>query len=179
MRVRFEVEDTVGKKWTQRPHKRTIGVGPRRGQTYWVNRDNLRTTPQIRRLRQRLAALEAKLQATQRINRQEAFQTKKKVALSIIPVLDDLERSILAAKDDIDPDILNGLVNVHRKGVKALEDIGVTRSKPSQGDPFDPRVHDAVAALPGTPKNTIKDVLNPAYNLDGRNIQAAKVVVST
>ena len=56
---------------------------------------------------------------------------------------------------------------------------GLTRVNPSDGDKFDPNVHEALFQLPAPDKenNTIAAVTQKGFVLNGRTLRAAKVGV--
>jgi molecular chaperone GrpE len=56
---------------------------------------------------------------------------------------------------------------------------GVERIR-AQGQLFDPRLHEAAAAVPspGTPEGTILEVIRPGFTRQGRLLRPATVVVA-
>jgi molecular chaperone GrpE len=106
---------------------------------------------------------------------------------------EDLIRKVLALADDFDlavehrPDEggaegswAEGIVAIDRKLRLLLESEGVTAIEAAPGTPFDPRVHEAVANVPGTgrPGGEIVDELRRGYRLRDRVIRPALVAVA-
>ena len=100
------------------------------------------------------------------------------VAERMLDVLDDFDRTLDAA-GDVDPGFLKGVQLVHDKLVGVLRDFGLTRID-DVGRAFDPNRHEAVQQRPAdTPRDepVIAEVLRPGYELGGRVLRAAMVVV--
>jgi len=102
------------------------------------------------------------------------------VFLSILPVIDDIERAVKAGNetDDIKA-IREGLALIFNKlksgteakGLKAMETIG---------KPFDPDLHDAITTVPSATedmKGKVVDEIEKGYYLNDKVIRHAKVVV--
>jgi len=86
----------------------------------------------------RLAAASAK----------ELEQRTRRLLDSFLPVVDDLDRAITAAKKHVDSaDVAEGLDLVRRSLLARLGQFGV-RHDPALGEPFDPRRHEAMALVP-------------------------------
>ena len=47
------------------------------------------------------------------------------------------------------------------------------------GELFDPRLHEAISEVPGTPKGAIVDEASPGYHLGDAVLRAARVVVAS
>ena len=109
---------------------------------------------------------------------------KAELAAELVPVLDNLERALLAA--DIDPGaklsvdgaLEQGIVLTYRDLRETLERAGVEAYDPS-GDKFDPELHEAISTRPAgdAEPGTVLDVAQKGYRLDGQVIRAARVVV--
>ena len=97
----------------------------------------------------------------------------------MLDVLDDFDRTIDAAGDGVDEGFLKGVQLVHDKLVRSLGDVGLTRIDDA-GAPFDPNRHDAVQQVEGDEARdepVVHQVLRPGYELGGRVLRAAMVVV--
>src|SRR5258705_5817794 len=84
--------------------------------------------------------------------------------LPLLPVLDSLERALAAGSTD--PDFYEGVAATHRLFVNALREAGADPVE-SVGRPFDPRVHEAVAAVPSNsvePRTVVREV-RPGWRL--------------
>lgn len=101
------------------------------------------------------------------------------VAERMLDVLDDFDRTLAAAGEDVDPGFLKGVELVHDKLAGVLADFGLTRVDESDVT-FDPNRHEAVqqvAADDGLEEPRVTQVLRPGYELGGRVLRAAMVVV--
>lgn len=98
-----------------------------------------------------------------------------------LPALTNLERALSAAQQASESGpLIEGLRAVHSQFQSILQQMGVERI-PAVGLPFDPTLHDAVAAgakadvLPGT----VIDEYEAGYRADGKALIPAKVRVAT
>jgi molecular chaperone GrpE len=99
----------------------------------------------------------------------------------LLPVIDDLERALEAAKKHESADSADQL----RRGVelvqKHLHEVLVDEGleKLADGGPFDPQRHEAVSSVPGdVAEPTVLEVVRPGYKLKGKTIRPALVHVS-
>ena len=99
----------------------------------------------------------------------------------VLPVIDNLERAIdhVTAGGDVQQ-LLGGVEGVHRQLLDVLAKEGVTRIDPF-GAPFDPMVHQAMAQRPDpeVPEGTVVEVFQKGYEMRGRVVRPAMVVVAT
>jgi molecular chaperone GrpE len=100
----------------------------------------------------------------------------------LLDVLDDLER-LLGGDHANAPaqSFLTGMELVGRKLWKELETAGLERLDP-RGQPFDPALHEAVAALPATDPaldHTVSATFQPGYRFKGALLRPARVQVYT
>lgn len=96
--------------------------------------------------------------------------------LNFLPVLDDLERAVESAHDDIkEHPWVEGVKLVMSKFRSVLESAGVTEIHPL-GAPFDPAKHEALGSAPG-PDGVVVRVLRRGYVLNNKVIRAAMVLV--
>jgi molecular chaperone GrpE len=96
--------------------------------------------------------------------------------INILPVLDDLERAL--ASLDISLAGLtwfDGIRLIYRKLLLVLENAGV-RQIEAEGQPFDPRFHEAVMHGPG-PEGKVVAEVQRGYKLHDRVLRPAMVVV--
>jgi molecular chaperone GrpE len=106
----------------------------------------------------------------------------EKFSAELLPVLDNLERA-LAAVPEAQLAQVKGLyegVELTLKGF--MESLARFQIKPvdPHGQPFDPQLHQAIAQVPNpaVAPNTVIDVMQKGYTLNGRVLRAAMVVVS-
>lgn len=96
--------------------------------------------------------------------------------LNFLPVLDDLERAVESAHDDIrDHPWVEGIRLVMQKFRGVLEAAGVAEIH-ALHQAFDPAKHEAVGSAPG-PDGTVVRVLRRGYTLQDRVMRAAMVLV--
>ena len=94
--------------------------------------------------------------------------------------LDDLDRVLAeSAKNDAFESLVTGVKLTQDNFWKALTKAGVKKIE-ARGQPFDPAIHEAMAAVPSVdvPPNTIVDVYENGYELDGFVLRPARVIVS-
>lgn len=100
---------------------------------------------------------------------------------AMLPVLDDLERAIMAFPDDEDiKSLKDGLVLIWEKYKGVLVKSGLEDIK-AMGEEFNTDIHEAVANVPAQSeeqKGKIIDVTEKGYYLNGVVIRFAKVVVA-
>lgn len=100
--------------------------------------------------------------------------------VKILPVYDDLERSLAHAKDANSIDaVKEGLNMVLNKFSKVLEEQGVKKID-AKGKPFDFNFHEALLqqTVPGLAPHTVIEVVEPGYLYKDKVIRHAKVIVS-
>lgn len=99
---------------------------------------------------------------------------------SFLPVVDDLDRGIAAAKKHAESqDVVVGLELVRRSMLSSLERFGVSHV-PALGEVFDPRRHEAIALVPvpdPAQDGRVIDVMREGYELGGTTLRAASVAV--
>lgn len=114
--------------------------------------------------------------------RADLIKTAAEKALQgLLPVVDDFERGLEAAKGNSDADaIMEGMQLIYNKLIKYLADNGV-KPMATDGQDFDPEFHDAVAMVPAddeTPSGKIKDTVQKGYTINDKVMRHAKVVVA-
>jgi molecular chaperone GrpE len=110
---------------------------------------------------------------------QEALVARAHAGLveAILPVLDDLERALEAAEVHEEARLEDGVRLVHRQlsGVLAGEGL----EEIATDIPFDPHVHEALAAIPSSAEEgTILEVVQRGYSLGDRVLRPARVIVA-
>ena len=99
----------------------------------------------------------------------------------ILPVLDDLERSLKLSKERKDfESLFKGVELIYQKMVKTLSALGV-KPLETAGKEFNVAFHDALMQMPSenVPPHTILEEVEKGYTLHDKVIRHAKVVVST
>jgi molecular chaperone GrpE len=103
----------------------------------------------------------------------------EKLLSDLLPVVDSLEKAEEAAKTTDNADSMAEGISLSLKlFVSTLERSGIAIVDPL-GEPFDPQLHEAMAMVPNpdAEPNSVMDVMQRGYTLNGRLVRAAKVVV--
>ena len=105
----------------------------------------------------------------------------ERIIAEVLPVIDNLERAIehVTAGGDL-KQLLAGVESVHRQLLNVLSKEGVTLIDPF-GQPFDPNLHQAMAQREDAEvaEGTVVDVYQKGYEMHGKCIRPAMVVVSS
>jgi len=124
----------------------------------------------------------AEAQNVRRRAEQEAEKARKfaleKFVKELLPVVDSLEKALESMQDDASEAHREGVSMTLKMQLDVLSKFGVESIEP-QGEPFDPQVHEAMAMVPNpdAEPNSVMDVMQRGYTLNGRLVRAAKVVV--
>ena len=96
-------------------------------------------------------------------------------------LVDNLERAITASKAENATleNLLEGVEMSQTMLLDGLKKFNVEQVDP-HGEPFNPELHEAMTAVPNPDMepNTVMDVFQKGYTLNGRLIRPAMVVVS-
>jgi molecular chaperone GrpE len=101
------------------------------------------------------------------------------VAIALLDVLDDLDRTLEAAEASTDETLAKGVSLVAEKLVTTLRGLGLERLEPT-GEAFDPELHEAVQQIPADEdgvESQVENTLRPGYRLGERVLRPAMVVV--
>ncbi len=103
----------------------------------------------------------------------------ERFAQELVTVGDALEAGINAGADNPGPALLEGAQATLRQLHKAFEKAGIKIIDPA-GQPFDPEWHEAMVAQPSATAapNTVLNVVQKGYSLNGRLLRPARVIVS-
>ncbi|MDF1654409.1 MAG: nucleotide exchange factor GrpE [Coxiellaceae bacterium] len=106
----------------------------------------------------------------------------EKLLSDMLPVIDSLTRAIEGPEptDEAAKSMRQGIELTLDMFEKALAKHGVDAIAPQPGDAFNPEQHEAMSAVPnsGQPENTVVQVLQKGYSLNGRVLRAAMVMVA-
>ncbi len=132
-------------------------------------------------LRAAAEAENARRRAARDVENAHKFALEKFVG-ELLPVLDSLEKAVessSSAEDEQAAAIAEGVQLSLKMFVDVMTKMGVTQLDPS-GEPFDPQQHEAMAMVPNPDlePNSVMDVMQKGYTLNGRLVRAAMVVVS-
>lgn len=105
-----------------------------------------------------------------------------KFSADLLPVVDNLERALSAinTEDDSQKAIAEGIELTLKSFLDVLVRFKIEAVDPA-GQPFDANLHQAVSMVPNPDMepNTVMDVFQKGYTLNGRLIRPAMVVVSS
>ena len=104
----------------------------------------------------------------------------EKFAAELLPVKDSLELAVHNAGGGADvKSLLEGQQATLQLLSRALEKLGVTVIDP-QGEPFDPTRHEAMMTRESATAepNSVLQVVQPGYELNGRLLRPARVIVA-
>lgn len=110
----------------------------------------------------------------------EKVRAAEKLVTSLLPVIDDFERTIDYAEKNGEGELLGGVRAVHSKFVGVLEKDGVEVIDPA-GEAFDALEAQAVATVSDTEAfdETVHEVYQKGYRLGAKVIRPAMVTVTT
>ena len=104
-----------------------------------------------------------------------------KFTADLLPVVDNLERALAAidAEDEAQKGVSEGLELTLKSFMEVLSRHKIEAIDPA-GQPFDADLHQAVSMVPNPDlePNTVMDVFQKGYTLNGRLVRPAMVVVS-
>lgn len=122
----------------------------------------------------------ARRRAEQDVEKAHKFALEKFVG-DMLPVADNLERAIDAANNQQGSyeTVAEGAELTLKTLIDALKRHKVEAVKP-EGEPFDPQLHQAMSMVPdpNVEPNTVINVFQSGYTLNGRLVRPAMVVVS-
>ncbi|MWJ27845.1 nucleotide exchange factor GrpE [Halomonas sediminis] len=125
----------------------------------------------------------AEAQNVRRRAEQEAEKVRKfaleRFVKELLPVVDSLEKALESMGEDASEVHREGVAMTLKMQLDVLGKFGVESIEP-QGEPFDPQVHEAIAMVPNPElePNTVMEVMQKGYLLNGRLVRPAMVVVS-
>ncbi|KXS37201.1 MAG: molecular chaperone GrpE [Halomonadaceae bacterium T82-2] len=116
--------------------------------------------------------------AEQDVEKARKFALEKFVK-ELLPVVDSLEKALESMGEDASEAHREGVSMTLKLQLDVLAKFGVEAVEP-QGEPFDPQYHEAMAMVPNAEvePNTVIDVMQKGYLLNGRLVRPAMVVVS-
>jgi molecular chaperone GrpE (heat shock protein) len=127
-----------------------------------------------------LRNLEATEVRLERNARREIEEARGKLVQQLLPVLDNLDRTIRAAHSHrSDPAMLEGVRMVRHQLESVLRGYGVERIE-ALDQPFDPTLHEAIGVAPvHEPRRhgAVVHQVEPGYRFGGKLLRPAKVTV--
>jgi molecular chaperone GrpE len=126
---------------------------------------------------------ESRLRLRREISK-DVERSRREVLADLLDVVDNLDRAVEAARGNTAPDRLDSLIQgvdmVRRQFLAKLEGFGVRRIE-SDGQPFDPALHEAVSAVPASaaaPDGTIVGIVRHGYRIGEDVLRPASVAVA-
>ena len=119
-----------------------------------------------------------KRRAARDVEHAHKFAVEKLIG-ELFPVIDSLEKAVeTAGATEGAEAIAEGVELSLKLFVDTLAKSGVEQIDPL-GEPFDPQVHEAMTMVPNpdAEPNSVMDVMQKGYVLNGRLVRAAKVIV--
>lgn len=110
----------------------------------------------------------------------------EKLVQNLLPVVDSLEKALESSglvkelgQDDASKAVIDGVALCQKMFLDILDKQGVTVVDP-HGEPFDPNVHQAMSMVenPDMEPNSVVAVIQKGYQLNGRLVRPAMVMVS-
>ncbi|WKD48883.1 nucleotide exchange factor GrpE [Microbulbifer spongiae] len=131
-------------------------------------------------LRAQAEGQNARRRAQQDVERARKFAVEK-LLQDLLPVVDNLERALatIDTEDEANKALAEGIALTHKSFIDTLAKNSVEVVDPA-GEPFDPELHQAMTQVPNgeVEPNTVLEVFQKGYRLNGRLVRPAMVVVS-
>ncbi|WP_059120212.1 nucleotide exchange factor GrpE [Vibrio sp. MEBiC08052] len=127
----------------------------------------------------------AEVENIRRRSEQEIDKARKfalsRFAEELLPVIDNLERAIQAAdaENEVIKPLLEGVELTHKTFIGTIEKFGLKEINP-EGEAFNPELHQAMSIQesPDHESNTVMFVMQKGYELNGRVVRPAMVMVA-
>ena len=130
-------------------------------------------------LRAQADAVNVQRRAEQEVDKARKFALERFVS-ELLPVVDNMARALEAAgTDEAVKPIVEGVELTQKSLIDALQKHGVETIDP-MGEPFDPQIAQAMSMVenPEVEPNTVIAVMQKGYQLNGRLVRPAMVMVS-
>lgn len=109
------------------------------------------------------------------------LQLKKDVAQTLMVIMDDIQFALKSTKsiemDEQTKSWVEGVSGTLRKMEKVLGELNIEMMNVQPGDTFNSDLHEALAVTDQGEEDTIVEVIQPGYEMDGVVIRHARVVV--
>lgn len=155
-----------------------VDVDAPRGPTLESSRSA--SAPDLDSMRRALRDLEAAKARVERDAQRAADELREKLVVELLPVLDNLDRTIHSAElAGETAAMLQGVRLVRSQFASVLAKYGVERID-ARHQRFDPRIHDAVSLVPvhhPSAHEIVVDQVEAGYRFGDRLLRPAKVVV--
>jgi molecular chaperone GrpE (heat shock protein) len=136
--------------------------------------------PDQQALRRALRDLEAAKARVERDAERSAQDLRETLISQLLPVLDNLDRTIYAAVESGEAKaVVEGVQLVRTQFMGVLSRLGVERVE-AHRQPFDPSLHEAIGTVSvshPSAHNVVIDQIEPGYRMGTRLLRPAKVIV--
>ena len=147
--------------------------------------ENVGLKTELEETKDQLLRLQAEVQNVRRRAERDVENAHKfsldKFVTALLPAVDNLERALgsIELETETTDAVSEGLELTLRNFIDVLESFKVVQIDPV-GQPFDADLHQAVSMLPNedVEPNTVIDVFQKGYTLNGRLVRPAMVTVS-
>jgi molecular chaperone GrpE len=132
----------------------------------------------------RLLRTQAELDNFRKRSRREYEESQRYREMDLLrdlmPVLDNVLRAVEAAEKTTDLESLRSGFRMTAQQIEKVLDAHGCRTIETDGQPFDPTVHDAICqqVAPGVPAGTIVGAASRGYRLHDRVVRPAQVIVA-
>jgi molecular chaperone GrpE len=127
-----------------------------------------------------VAEMDAARKRMERDREGELDRHRGEIALTMLEVIDDLDRTLTSASTCGDTEsLIQGVSMVRERMVGKMGELGVEQVQ-TMGTTFDPNLHEAVALVPVTEAEQDQQILaveQTGYKFKGKTLRAARVVV--
>jgi molecular chaperone GrpE (heat shock protein) len=138
------------------------------------------SSPDLDSMRRALRDLEAAKARVERDAQRATDAMREQLVFELLPVLDNLDRTIRAADMAGESQaMMQGVRQVRTQFANVLAKFGVERIDALHAR-FDPRIHDAVSVIPvadPSAHEVVVDQLEPGYRFGDKLVRPAKVIV--
>lgn len=182
--IEFNEEDSVDSKKTnghkQKDQQKTKS---RKQKTDPANKENEKLKEELEASKEDYLRLGAEFQNLRKRFAREreeiVLHANEKLIESILPILDDFERSLSTSEKDSFESFRNGVELIHKNFIATLEKEGVKPIK-AVGEEFDHNVHDAlmITEKEGVASGTIIEEVNKGYYYKDKVLRHSKVIVA-
>ena len=181
----------VDRRWWARSQDSDTGQPERSGKPSYVEGLEKELADKDKLLKEYAAKYKAATnefdQTRERLRREvtkDIDREKRKVLITFLEVLDNLDRAIEASRDAStdNPGVLNllkGVKMVRQQFLTTLQSYGVERIEAS-GELFDPNFHDALSTVlvnEADRENVVIDIVKPGYQVNDEVLRPATVTV--
>ena len=96
--------------------------------------------------------------------------------MKLLPTIDNFQRAFAHLPEELaDHDWVKGVQAIEQELIRLLEESGLQKIE-AKGQPVDPEKHEVMSTGPG-PADTVLEVFEDGYELHGKTLRPAKVVV--